>query len=45
VKFKHIEELESMYVTKGNGSTDDDIEEFKKINKKKIANFFMIIEF
>jgi erythromycin esterase-like protein len=30
VKFKHIEELESMYVTKGNGSTDDDIEEFKK---------------
>ena len=30
MKFKHIEELESMYVTKGNGSTDDDIEEFKK---------------
>lgn len=30
MKFKHIEELESMYVTKGNDSTDDDIEEFKK---------------
>jgi|TARA_R100000458_G_C8276075_1_gene251273 erythromycin esterase-like protein len=30
MKFKHIEELESLYVTKGNDSTDEDIEEFKK---------------
>tara|TARA_R100000084_G_scaffold101520_1_gene56548 strand:- start:190 stop:363 length:174 start_codon:yes stop_codon:yes gene_type:complete len=30
MKFKHIEELESLYITKGSGSTDEDIEEFKK---------------
>jgi erythromycin esterase-like protein len=30
MKFKHIEELESLYITKGNDSTDEDIEEFKK---------------